>query len=589
MKLGETQTSRHFRRSLLALPLALLGMLAFASAAQAAFGLGGLVAAPANTDSGAKSDFHVHLDVTTPGDQLRDLTVSLPPGLSGNPQSVPKCPAASLNADACPAGSQIGSTTVQLTAMSVVPLTVEGSVYNVVPEPGEPARLGIVLRPPDPSHLVLPPIIMQVEVGLRPDFGLDTILADLPKNAEILGAIPVGIAINSVDLNLDGSFMRNPTSCGTQTTAFSARSWAMGEGDPAATGTTTYVSTNCKKQAYEPNASLDINGDGQELIKDSRPTVSAVITQTEAEANNERAAVLLPAAIGIVVSQLGETCRPLDFQAGKCPANAQVGNATAVSPLLDSDLTGAVYLVAANGFPQIGVDLKGALPLKILGSTGLRDGRIENIFEGLPDLPLSRFALTFPGGSNGLLKVVDDVCADTSIFSVDFTSQAGKKLSRTLPTTETGCPAGGWNPGGDGVPGTGSQAKEPRAKVRVSGTKRHRPRVSIRIKSVNAGMGTVKVKLPRALKLNRRAQRRVVVKADGTRIRGKKNLFAKGRKLKVLGLPGTGANVLTVAIRPKAIKHPRKLRKSKKLAFNLKILRPDQEPVKLKVRSRARG
>ena len=562
-------------------------MLAFASAAQAAFGLGGLVSAPANTDAGAKSDFHTHLNITTPDDQLRDLTVSLPPGLSGNPQSVPKCPAAQLNADACPAGSQIGTTTVQLTAMSL-PLTVEGSVYNVAPEPGEPARLGIVLRPPDPTHLLLPPIIMQVEVKLRPDFGLDTILTDLPKDAKVLNLVPAPIAINSIDLDLDGSFMRNPSSCGTQTTDFSARSWAMAEADPAATGSTSYESTNCKKQPYAPNASLDINGNGQELIKDSQPTVKAVITQTQAEANNKRAAVLLPASIGISLDQLKETCRPLDFPEGKCPANSQVGTATAVSPLLDSDLTGAVYLVANNGFPKLGVDLKGALPLKLLGSSGIREGRLDNVFEGLPDLPLSKFELTFPGGPEGLLTIVGDACAESSTFNADFTSQAGQKLSRTLPTTETGCPSGGWNPDGNGVPVI-PQAKDPKVRIQVSGAKRHRPRARIRVKSADAPMGTVKVKLPKALKLNRRAQSRVVVKADGQRIRGKKNLLAKGRKLKVSGLPGTGANVITFAFRKKVIKHPRKLRKGKKLTFGLKILRPGQKPVKLTVRSRARG
>lgn len=587
MRLGRTRLDGRPRRSLFLLPLVLLGLLALASPAQAAFGLDGLVASPADTDAGVHSDFHTHLDVTTPADGLRDLTVSLPPGLSGNPQSVPKCSVDDLNADNCPEASQIGTTSADITASSLIPLTIDGSVYNVAPNPGEPARLGIVLRPPDPSGLLLPPIVQQVEVKLRPDFGLDTILTDLPQNAQVLSLLPVPIAINAVDLDLDAAFMRNPTSCGTQTTEFSARSWAMAADDAPVTGSTTFESTNCGAQAYQPNASLDINGNGSQLVKDARPTVTSVITQTATEANNERAAVLLPGAIGIDVGRLENTCPPADFQAGSCAAETQVGNATAVSPLLDSDLTGAVYLITSTGLPQVGVDLQGTLPLKIFGSTAVRESRLETIFEGLPDLPLSRFELTFPGGANGLLKVVGDVCAESSTFGVDFTSQAGQKVSRTLPTTETGCPGGGGGPGGGG-PGDGAGSTRPQARIKVSGAKKHRPRVSIRVKSGGTSMSAVKVKLPRQLKLRRGAARRIVVKAEGKRIRGKKKLVAKGRVLKVSGLPKAGSDVLTVHVRPAAIKSPRKARKGKKLTFVVRVARPGQKAVSLKVRTRVK-
>ncbi len=572
-----------FRRSLLFVVLATLGLFAFAPSAQAAFGLSGLQATPANTDAGVRSDFHTHLEITSPADQLRDLTVSLPPGLSGNPQSVPKCSVDQLNADSCPAGSQIGTTSVHLTTLSLVPLTVDGSVYNVAPESDEPARLGIVLRPPDPTHLLLPPIINQVQVKLRPDFGLDTILTDLPKEAKVLSLVPAGIQINSIDLDLDGAFMRNPTSCGTQTTGFSARSWAMSEGDPAVTGTTTFESTNCKTQPYDPKASLHVDGDGKSLSPGSRPTVTSVITQADGEANNQRAAVLLPDALGVDGPRLEQSCSMDDFQTGSCAATTKVGKATAVSPLLDSDLSGPVYVVGGDGLPMLGVDLKGPLPLKILGSPGFKDGRVETTFEGLPDLPLSRFELVFPGGPTGLLRVTGNLCAKSSTFNADFTSQAGQTVSKTLPTTETGsCPGGGGNGNGNG-----NQAKKPRARIKVAGAKRHRPRVSIRVRSGGAAMRAVRVKLPRALKLRRGAGKRIVVKAAGKRIRGKK-VIAKGRTLKVRGLPGKGAKSLTVGIRRPAIAKPRSVRKGKKLTFRLKIMRPGQKPANLKVSARVK-
>ena len=44
--------------------------------------LPGLSAAPANTNAGANSDFNVHIGFTTPADDVKDLTIDLPPGWS---------------------------------------------------------------------------------------------------------------------------------------------------------------------------------------------------------------------------------------------------------------------------------------------------------------------------------------------------------------------------------------------------------------------------------------------------------------------------------------------------------------------------
>jgi len=577
--MDEIPTGRRssLRRPLLSLALAFLGLMAIAPSANA-FGLEGLIAAPADTNAGAHSDFHTHIEITTPEDQLRNLTVSLPPGLSGNPQSVPKCPVAQLNADDCPAGSQIGTTTVQLTALSLVPLTVEGSVYNVEPGPGEPARLGIVLRPPDPTGLLLPPIVQQVRVELRPDFGLDTILTDLPQNAAVLNLVPVGIAIDSIDLDLDGSFMTNPTSCGTKTTKFWAGSWV----GTVATGSASFESTDCENQPYDPQASLEIDGNGAPMGPGSRPTVTSVITQAAGEANNESATVVLPAALGVEGTLLAQACPLAEFEAGTCAETYRLGSATAVSPLLDSPLSGAVYSVASEGLPQVGVDLKGTLPLKILGTSTLPGGRVATTFEGLPDLPLSRFELVFPGGPNGLVRVVGDVCSPDSTFGAEFKSQAGQEVSRTLPTSVNGT----CQPGGDGNGnGNGDRVKPPKAKARVSGAARHRPRAALRIRSGGAAVRTVRVGLPRALKLRRGAARRLIVKADGRRVAPKK-IVAKGRAIKVKRFPGKGARNLNIVVRPAALARPAAARRGAKVLFRIRVVREGRKPVALGVRAR---
>jgi hypothetical protein len=101
-------------------------------------------------------------------------------------------------------------------------------------------------------------------------------------------------------------------------------------------------------------------------------------------------------------------------------------------------------------------------------------------------------------------------------------------------------------------------------------------------------MRAVQVKLPKVLKLRRGAASRIVVKANGKRIRGKKKVVAKGRMLKLRGLPGKGAKLLTVSIRRPAISKPRSVRKGKRLVFSLKVTRSGQKPARLKVSTRVK-
>jgi hypothetical protein len=72
--------------------------LALAPAAHA-LGFQGLSAAPANPNAGANSDLNVHIGFTSPADDVKNLTVGLPPGLVGDPTATPLCSMAQLQAD----------------------------------------------------------------------------------------------------------------------------------------------------------------------------------------------------------------------------------------------------------------------------------------------------------------------------------------------------------------------------------------------------------------------------------------------------------------------------------------------------------
>src|SRR6476469_9307245 len=104
-------------RSSRLVPAALLALLLPAvSSAQAAPAVGNASAKPASTAAGANSDFTVAVDATRlgdtgAGDDLKSLKLDLPAGLLGNPTSTGgTCTKAQLQADACPAGTKVGTT-----------------------------------------------------------------------------------------------------------------------------------------------------------------------------------------------------------------------------------------------------------------------------------------------------------------------------------------------------------------------------------------------------------------------------------------------------------------------------------------------
>ena len=135
----------------------------------------------------------------------------------------------------------------------------------------------------------------------KSDFGLDTVLSDIPNVAHALGgALSVPTDINSLDISLNGTvggqgFMRNPTSCGTKTTKFTADSYA--NPNQKVTGQATFTSTNCAALPFSPTLSGRVGSAGPhepaEPADDRRRS-----RRTTGEAGLQNAQVLLPHDLG---------------------------------------------------------------------------------------------------------------------------------------------------------------------------------------------------------------------------------------------------------------------------------------------------
>jgi hypothetical protein len=390
-------------------------------------------AAPADTTAGAHSDVHIHMDFGS--GQVKDLTVGLPPGMVGDPNATPQCTVTELNADNCPDSSIVGSVTANATVtVVIVPVTldVSGDLYNLTPQPGEPARFGIVLRPLNLGGAVptlLPPVILQSGVQLRDDFGLNTVINNIPNTTS---GLPT--TINSQDITLFGiapntgkPFMRNPTECIPKKTTFSATPYS-GDSDEA---DSTFTPTDCDALDFSPSFSAFVAGANASM----KTSVTTSIDQDLDEAGLIRAQVVIPPDLNPDVQLLGNRCSPADFEASICPPSSIMGSAVAASPLLSQPLAGNVVFVDTGGTPDIGLDLQGQLHLLLRGTLGL-DKVV--VFDGLPDIPIAHFALTFPSAP-GLLIASRNLCVPPPpLFHADFTGYNGANTAVDSPATIQG-------------------------------------------------------------------------------------------------------------------------------------------------------
>jgi hypothetical protein len=515
-----------------------------APATAAAFGPKTASAAPASTQAGANSDFTVHFDVDESARDIKGFVIHLPPGEVGAATATPLCTQAQFAAKACPASTQVGTTTTIATLLGApVPLSIPGVLYNLQPAGSEPARLGIRLTP-----TVGDEVLLQSVITVRAsDGGLDSSVDGLPNTA---GGIPIDVT--AIDITLFGragnpakGFMSNPTSCGTATTTIDAFAYDGARGSASA----SFTPTGCDKLPFAPKLSAILDG----AAKGARPALTTVVEQSAGEANARSVEVTLPTGIGAVPAILLRACPEAVFAQGACPANAQIGSAKAQTPALAAPLTGAVLLVkpAAMPLPQLVLDLHGPISLRLPVTFGFGPGgRLRSTLSGLPDTALSRFTLNLEGGKDGLLANGRDICVGAPRIDAAFVAQSGAKASASATPELRGC--------------------IPAAKATLKGLARGRPTLVLRL---TTGLGpkltSVGLTLPRTLRIARRGVRRSLTVVAGGREVAKPSLRRTLRTLTVGGLPKGGSSAVELRLRRGAVALARKLRAGTNVTLRL--------------------
>jgi hypothetical protein len=413
---------------------ALAGAVAVAVPAGAAISVPSFSQTPSTTQAGANPDLESDIRLAPTGtDDVKDLTLSLAPGLLANPTVAPACTEADLQADACAAGSRIGSGTVTATTPGLLgPTTVNAAarLYNVTPRDGEAGRVGMVTAAVGglAKFTTTGPVVLRT----TPDVGADIRFTNLPRT---IGSTEV--QVTRIQLTVDGTvngkpFTRNPTACGPATTRMTVVSYDAP--DSPVTAESTFTPTGCETLPFAPRlaASAAVSG------WDGAVELTTSISQAGGEAAAKRAQLTLPGGLRSRSATLRRACSAPD--PATCPSSADVGTATATTPLLAQPLTGRVVLLSSsNGLPRTAVVFPAPFGITLVGTSTTTSAGVVVTYDDQPDAPLGNVTVKLDGGPNSLLQSGWSLCFGSATVTGDFLAHSGRTATATAPLTVTGC------------------------------------------------------------------------------------------------------------------------------------------------------
>ncbi|MGH2853679.1 MAG: hypothetical protein ACRDLF_05760, partial [Solirubrobacteraceae bacterium] len=389
------------------------------------------------------------------GARTKDTVVDVPPGVTGDPTVVERCPQYTAAAGECPTSSQIGFAKIGLGARAGEAEELNETwfpVYNMVPEKGYPAEFGIYI----PGIRVLVPLY----VSVLPENGYE-VRVTTPGIPE--AGTPVDVSVTffgtpETDPNAydeyraavtgvaPTAFLDNPVDCGAgpQTATVWADSWEhpgrwLADGQPdlsdprwASRSATMFSSLEgCELLQFNP--SLTVTPETTRADEPAGVSVEQHLPQSQQQFPSllspelRETTVTLPSGLSLDPSAGDglEGCSDAQIglgsgSLGSCPNGSQVGTIQVETPLLKEPLEGQVYLGTPHCDPCTTADASDGnmfrLFLQIEGSgvvikqegriyTNASTGQLTTTFKGLPQLPSSNIRLHFNSGSRAGLAM----------------------------------------------------------------------------------------------------------------------------------------------------------------------------------------
>jgi len=406
----------------------------------------GFAAEPKSDEAKAFTPFSTHISRPPGQQELKGLDITLPEGATAKLKGVPYCPEAAIAAaqgrsgkeekadPSCPA-SKVGVATVEA-GTGDSPLKIEGTAYLAGPTEGAPLSL-VVVTPAIAGPFDLGNVVVRVPLFVDPE------TAQVHTRTDALPDVYGGskLDIRSIFLNLNRKeFTLNGTNCRKGATAGVINGGGADPTNPAAYSafnvSAQFEAKNCNKLAFRPKLRIRLFG---KTHRAKHPKLRAVLTARPKDANIARAAVALPHALFLDQASLAKVCTRVQFAADQCPKKSIYGHARAFSPLLDKPLQGRVYLRSSNNpLPDMVAHLQGQVDIDLVGRIDSFRGGIRTTFDRVPDVPVTKFVMTLPGGKKGLLVNSTNLCTKPVKAIIRLKGQNGKKAN-SKPKLRTPC------------------------------------------------------------------------------------------------------------------------------------------------------
>ncbi len=398
-----------------------------------------------SNQAGGYSPLSVTFSREDTDEDLGGLSVTTPPGLSGNLSGLPLCGEPQAAEGTCSAASQIGEVTAGA-GPGPEPVFIKGGrVYLTGPYDGAPFGLSIdVSERAGPLDLGTGPCDCEV---VRATVSVDPHTAQLTVTN---GALPTGkygipFQVKKVNVGINRpDFVFNPTKC----SPLSVTGTLASTGGMRAQVSNHFQVTNCAALAFKPNFKVSTSG---RTTREEGASLDARLSYPQApfgsQTNIALAKVQLPKQLPSRLTTLQKACPAAVFEANPaaCPAASRVGVARATTPIIPVPLTGPAYFVSHGGeaFPSLIVVLQGyGVTVDLLGSTFIdeKTSITTSTFKTVPDVPVGTFELYLPQGPHSALAAHGNLCKSHLSMPTEFVAQDGAVIHQNTPIAVTGCP-----------------------------------------------------------------------------------------------------------------------------------------------------
>jgi hypothetical protein len=425
-------------------------------------------AGTSNPNAGQFSPFTLTFGREDREQDLSDIQVHMPPGLSGILAGVTLCGEPQADLGTCSAASQIGKMTVAAGPGSH-PFYEQGQIYLTGPYEGAPFGLSIVV-PTSAGPFNLGNVVVRSQIDVNPETTALTVTST--PFPQILDGIPLRLRTANVTIDRPG-FIFNPTDCAQQHITASI----AGAQGAQANVSAPFAVAGCAGLHFGPQATVSTSG---KTSKAGGASLDYKIAfPAGPQSNIAVAKVELPKQLPSRLTTLQKACTAAQFDANPaaCPSASLIGIAKAITPLLPVPLVGPVYFVSHGGeaFPSLEVVLEGyGVRVDLVGSTFIsKKGITSTTFKTVPDAPVSSFEIYLPEGKNSALAANGNLCKSSLGMPSTFTAQDGSQFKQDVKISVTGCPKAKAKPKVKAKP----KAKKAKAgRTRTAGHERRAPR-----------------------------------------------------------------------------------------------------------------